>query len=95
MLFYVILLLSILTRIILLLFFYLINFFFMKIVFVFSCSGMFRDVPECSVFRVLSTPSLQCRRILGGRNLVRVRVRDNVVAAMYPNNFFLKYPLSQ
>ena len=52
---------------------------------------MFRHVPECSVFRVLLTPSLQCRRILGGRNLVRVR--DNVVAAMYPNYFFLKYPV--
>ena len=34
-----------------------------------GCSGMFRRVPECSMFRVLSTPlpicfSLQCRRIL-------------------------------
>ena len=28
--------------------FYLINFFFMKITFIFSCSGMFRDVPACS-----------------------------------------------
>ena len=29
--------------------------FFMKIIFIFPCSGMFRDVPECSVFLVLST----------------------------------------
>ena len=29
----------------------LFNFFFMKIIFIFSCSGMFRNVPECSVFR--------------------------------------------
>ena len=28
----------------------------MKIIFIFSCSGMFRNVPECSMFRVLSTP---------------------------------------
>ena len=28
----------------------------MKIIFIFSCSGMFRHLPECSVFRVLSTP---------------------------------------
>ena len=28
----------------------------MKIIFIFSCSGMFRHVPECSIFRVLSTP---------------------------------------
>ena len=28
--------------------FFLINFFFMKIIFIFSCSGMFRHVPECS-----------------------------------------------
>ena len=33
------------------------NFFFMKIIFIFSRSGMFRNVPECSMFRVLSTPS--------------------------------------
>ena len=35
--------------------FYLFTF-FMKITFIFSCSGIFRDVPECSVFLVLSTP---------------------------------------
>ena len=34
----------------------LLYFFFMKIIFIFSCSGMFRDVPECSMFLVLSTP---------------------------------------
>ena len=28
----------------------------MKIIFIFSCSGMFRHVPECSMFRILSTP---------------------------------------
>ena len=28
----------------------------MKIIFSFSCSGMFQNVPECSMFRVLSTP---------------------------------------
>ena len=32
----------------LLLSFYLIHFFFMKITFIFSCSGMFLDVPGCS-----------------------------------------------
>ena len=47
--------LLILTKIILLLLFYYI-FFFMKIIFIFSCSGMFRDVPRCSMFLVLSTP---------------------------------------
>ena len=42
---------------------YLFNF-FMKITFIFfmfrdflGCSGMFRNVPECSVFQVLSTPN--------------------------------------
>ena len=34
-------------------------FFSMKIIFIFSCSGMFRHVPECSVFRTLSTPVLK------------------------------------
>ena len=53
-LFYVILLLLVFTKIMLLLSFYLINFFFMKITFIFSCSGMFRHVPECSgMFHVL------------------------------------------
>ena len=56
LLFYVILLLLIFTKTMLLLSFYLINFFFMKITFIFSCSGMFRHVPECSMFLVLSTP---------------------------------------
>ena len=36
-------------------------FFFMKNTFILSCSGIFRDVPECSVFRVLSTPKLSMR----------------------------------
>ena len=34
----------------------LLHFFFIKITYIFSCSGMFRNVPECSVFLVLSTP---------------------------------------
>ena len=33
-------------------------FFFHENYFIFSCSGMLRNVPECSVFRVLSTRSL-------------------------------------
>ena len=51
LLFYVILLSLIFTKTMLLLSFYLSKFFFfffMKITFIFSCSGMFRDVPECS-----------------------------------------------
>ena len=27
----------------------------MKIIFTFACSGMFRNVPACSMFRILST----------------------------------------
>ena len=50
--FHIILLLLIFTKIMLLL---LCNLFLMKIIFIFSFSGMFRHVPECSVFRVLST----------------------------------------
>ena len=41
-------LLLIFTKTMLLLSFYLINLFFMKITFIFSCSGMFPDVPACS-----------------------------------------------
>ena len=55
LLFYVILLLLIITKTMLLLSFYLISFFHENY-FYFSCSGMFRNVPECSMFRVLSTP---------------------------------------
>ena len=32
------------------------NYFVIKIIFIFSCSRMFRHVPECSVFPVLPTP---------------------------------------
>ena len=32
--------------------------FFMKIIFIFSCSGIFRDVPVCSVFRVACEQAL-------------------------------------
>ena len=39
-------------KIILLFFIYFYYFFSKKIIFIFSCSGMFRHVPECSVFRV-------------------------------------------
>ena len=35
-------------KIILLLFIYFYYYFFMKIIFIFSCSGMFRNVPGCS-----------------------------------------------
>ena len=46
----------------------LLLFFSMKIIFIFSCFGMFRHVPECSMFRVLSTPVED--RTSGGRKLV-------------------------
>ena len=46
--YFVILLLLIFTKTMLLFSFYLIYFFFMKITFIFSCSRMFRNVPECS-----------------------------------------------
>ena len=34
-------------------------YYFFKILKIFSCSGMFRNVPECSMFRVLSTASYE------------------------------------
>ena len=46
---YFTLLLIFIKIILLLLLFYL--FIFMKIIVIFSCSGMFRHVPECSMFR--------------------------------------------
>ena len=36
-------------------FFIFFRYFFYEFFFIFSCSGMFRNVPECSMFRVLST----------------------------------------
>ena len=45
-------------------------FFFMKIIFIFSCSGIFRDVPVCSVFRVLSTPFAAVRSTIFVRILI-------------------------
>ena len=52
---YFTLLLIFIKIVLLLLLFYL--FIFMKMFF-FSCSGMFRNVPECSMFRILSTAPL-------------------------------------
>ena len=58
-------LLLIFIKIILLLLFFIIIFFFHENYFYFfmfrdvpACSGMFRHVPECSMFPVLSTPTL-------------------------------------
>ena len=51
---YFTLLLIFMTIILLLLLLFI--YFFMKIIFIFSCSGMLRNVPECSMFLVLSTP---------------------------------------
>ena len=48
----------------------LLLFFFMKIIFIFSCSGIFRDVPVCSVFRVLSTPFAAVRSTIFVRILI-------------------------
>ena len=56
MLFYVILFILLLLVFQKLFYFYSFFLFFMKIILIFSCSVMFRNVPECSVFRVLSTP---------------------------------------
>ena len=39
-------------------YYYFIYLFFLENYFIFSCSGMFRNVPECSMFRILSTPSI-------------------------------------
>ena len=47
--------------------YFIIIFSFMKIIFIFhvpGCSGMFRHVPQCSVFLVLSTPSVIRGKIL-------------------------------
>ena len=48
----------------------IIIFFFMKIIFTFSCSGIFRDVPVCSVFLVLSTPFAAVRSTIFVRILI-------------------------
>ena len=58
LLFYVIMLLLIFTKTMLLLSFCLHFFFLMKITFIFP--GMFRNVPECSMLLVLSTPKGFC-----------------------------------
>ena len=54
--------------------FYFYFFFPMKIIFIFSCSGMFRNIPECSVFRVLSTP----RFFMVKKELSNVERRKNL-----------------
>ena len=47
-----------------------------------SCFALWLDMELCGACNnYLISPSLQCRRILGGRNLVRVR--NIVVAAIF------------
>ena len=53
---------KIILLLLLLFLFYL--FIFMKIIFIFSCSGMFRNVQDCSMFLVLSTPTKKCLKIM-------------------------------
>ena len=63
LLFYVLLL--VFTKIILLLLLLLLYiYFFHEIIFIFSCSGMFQDVPECSgMFRVPGFIDAQCYEV--------------------------------
>ena len=75
---YFTLLLIFIKIILLLLLFYL--FIFMKIIVIFSCSGMFRHFPECSMFLVLSTPVVV--RLCQG-----VRDASNVLSWPMANRF--------
>ena len=61
---YFTLLLTFIKIILLLLLFLFYLFILMKIIFIFSCSGMFRNVPDCSMFQVLSTPTKKCLKII-------------------------------
>ena len=61
---YFTLLLTFIKIILLLLLFLFYLFILMKIIFIFSCSGMFRNVPDCSMFQVLSTPTKKCIKII-------------------------------
>ena len=76
-LFYVILLLLIFTKTMLLLSFYLINFFFMKITFIFSCSGMFRDVPAC--YGMFHVPGFIDAPNLTSLKLTSCRITSNTI----------------
>ena len=57
----------------------------MKIIFIFSCSGMFRDVPECSVFGVLSTPLWAFEKSVEGKpkKATSLVVIEHVLACMH------------
>ena len=78
---YFTLLLVFMKIILLVLLLLLLIFFFMKVIFIFSCSGMFRNVPECSMFQVLSTPIL----IHGSTQIIRQShsIDSNVDLFMY------------
>ena len=59
----------------LLLSFYLINFFFMKITFIFSCSGIFRNVP-CSGFYRRPFPSAKLKMAVAAVKVIWVPSDD-------------------
>ena len=65
--------LLIFTKMFLLLLFYYI-YFSMKIIFIFSCSGMFRDVPECSGIQIRNVHGLQSQTKVVGKVLYSLTV---------------------
>ena len=52
----------------------LLYFFFMKIIFIFSCSGMFRNVPECSGIQIRNVHGLQSQTKVVGKVLYNLTV---------------------
>ena len=75
LLFYVILLLLIFTKIILLLFFYFIIIFFKKIIFISSCSGMFRHVPGFTYahFKIESESQLDYHELPSAKQMLPLK----------------------
>ena len=76
---YFTLLLMFTKNVLLLLFFFHENYFyFFMFRDVTECSGMFRNVPECSMFRVLSTPLLGLCRL---KSLSKYLIKENLLYA--------------
>ena len=46
----------------------------MKIIFIFSCSGLFRDVPECSGIQIRNVRGLQSQTKVVGKVLYNLTV---------------------
>ena len=64
---------------------------FLIIMIIMPCSGMFRDVPECSMFRVLSTPQYNLQKSLAFSSWVILALTGFAGVSPFANFPFIRH----